>query len=168
MFCLDYALSFAFFSAAHSFAVRRCWPGVEDARRPAPVFATSVGGLAGFGSAVVLYPFDFVRKTSVAASTGSFAFSSIPYTAVYLGLYFSCRDPDSATSRAGWAITATTAATAAELPFDKAKLAIAGSGGRAAAMAAARVPLGALLLFAFDGLVCGQPGKAKGARWTQR
>jgi len=168
MFCLDYALSFALYSALHSWAVRRKWPGVEDPRRPQLAFSAAAGGFAGLGSALLLYPFDFVRQTSVAKGTSSFALSSIPFTAVYLGVYFSARDPDSAASRAGWALAATAGAAAAELPFDHAKLAIAGSGGRAAAMAAARVPLGALLLFAFDGLVSGQPRKqSSGAQHSQ-
>ena len=107
MFCLDYALSFALYSALHSCAVRRKWPGVEDPRRPQLAFSAAAGGFAGLGSALLLYPFDFVRQTSVAKGTSSFALSSIPFTAVYLGVYFCSRDPDSAASRAAWALAST-------------------------------------------------------------
>ena len=152
MFCLDYALSFVCFTALRDLGLRL---KVDAPHNPA--FALSAGAMSGLLSAGALYPFDFVRHGSLGAGRSSFAWSSVPFSAVYLGMYFSCRDADSVTSRVGWSLASAAVASTVELPFDHTKRAIAGSGGRAAAMAAARVPLGALLLFAFDGILTGQP-----------
>ena len=155
MFCLDYALSFVCYSTLSSFAAK-CG---ADASTLA--FTVPAGALAGLFSAGALYPFDFVRQGSVGPNASSFAWSSVPFTAVYLGAYFAHRDPDSASSRITWALASASAASAAELPFDHAKRAMWGSGGRAAVMAAARVPLAALLLVAYDGVLTGQPAPNK-------
>ena len=146
MFCLDYACAFF---VHNLLASRFC-----DDTQCHPVFSFGSGALAGGAAAVALYPFDIVRQSTVAAGTSHFAFSSIPFMGVYLGIYFAQplheRRAKPFATKAGWALAATSAATAVELPFDRAKIQIVGGLPRAAAASALRVPLGAALLLAYD------------------
>tara|TARA_B110001452_G_scaffold262573_1_gene262776 strand:- start:682 stop:1182 length:501 start_codon:yes stop_codon:yes gene_type:complete len=147
MFCLDYAVAFV---AHYWLASRR-----SEWLQSHPAFTFSSGAVAGGVAAVVLYPFDIVRMTTVPAGTSHFAFSTMPFMSVYLGLYFlqprEERLRKSLGAKAGWALASTATAAVAELPFDKAKVSISGGSVRSAALATAlRVPLGAALLLAYD------------------
>ena len=58
---------------------------------------------------LAIYPFDFVRKGVVVAKANPASnilhrFSSVPYSAVYFGLYFKQRNPDSLSSQMTWAL----------------------------------------------------------------
>ena len=146
MFCLDYACAFF----VHSILASR----FDDGTQCHPVFAFASGGFAGGVAAIALWPFDVVRQTTVAPGTSHFAFSSIPFMSVYLGIYFLQHREDRCAKpigeKAQIAVVATSAAAAAELPFDRAKIAIAGNLRSAALASALRVPLGAGLLLAYD------------------
>lgn len=151
MFCLDFGCAFV---VHHLLASR-----LSDRTQCAPAFTFGSGALAGGVAAVVLYPFDIVRMTTVAAGTSHFAASTIPFMSVYLGVYFLQprveRRAKPLQHKAGWALAATSAAAAVELPFDRAKIAMAGSLRSAAAASALRVPLGAALLLAYDQILSG-------------
>ena len=81
MFCLDYLFSFI----SHASLV---YIGVGHENLSKPKYSYSLGAVAGFMSAFGLYPFDLVRQT-VLKGTGHthFAFSSIPFSTLYLGFY---------------------------------------------------------------------------------
>ena len=140
MFCLDFACAFA----VHGLLASR----FSDRTQCEPAFAFGSGALAGGVAAVLLYPFDVVRMSTVARGTSHFALSTIPFMSVYLGVYFSQprleRRAKPLRVKAGWALASTAAAAAAELPFDRAKIAMAGDslrpsrGGVGAAGAAGR------------------------------
>mmetsp|Transcript_17793 Transcript_17793/g.35157 ORF Transcript_17793/g.35157 Transcript_17793/m.35157 type:complete len:202 (-) Transcript_17793:557-1162(-) len=114
-----------------------------------------VGSVAGLTAAVALWPFDALRQSAVGGmSRASFAWSSMPFAAAYLGIFFSLAPPErevSLQARACVALGAAFAATAVEFPLDRARLAIAGGHRRLAVFsAAARIPLSALMLVAYD------------------
>lgn len=86
-------------------------------------YAFVSGGAAGLLSACVLFPVDVVRQSAVPKGVSSFAWSSGPFTAVYIGAYFTlCPDRENASlgNRVGCATIATAAACAVELPLDRA------------------------------------------------
>ena len=146
MFCLDFAAAFV----VHYQLASRLDPSLQAN----PVFAFGSAALSGAAAAVALYPFDIVRQMSVAPGTSHFALSTIPFMTAYLGLYMlqpqSERRQKPLKSKLGWALASTTVAAAVEFPFDKAKHAMSG-GLRSAALATAlRVPLGSLMLIAYD------------------
>jgi len=68
------------------------------------------GSVSGFFGSLAVYPFDFVRKGVVVNDKTSNSlkvlhrFSSVPYAAVYFGLYFQQRDPNSLKSQSFWAL----------------------------------------------------------------
>ena len=101
MFCLDFAFAFI----VHGLIVK--WSHSEhrflqsSSRSPISLsnidftklaFTFGLGGIAGFGSAVALYPFDIVRMSVLEKGSSHFAYSTIPYMSVYLGSYFMLRD----------------------------------------------------------------------------
>lgn len=146
MFCLDYAFAFG----AHS-TILYFIPGLTH-----PTTTFGLGASAGLVAAVALYPFDFVRMSTVPKGSSHFAFGTIPFMSCYLGLYF-WQHPTNRTSNLSdslcWASLSTAVGSLAELPFDQAKIGMAG-GVRGAALAAAmRVPLGSLLLVGYDQIV---------------
>ncbi len=146
MFCLDFAAAFIIH---YQLASR-----VDVSTQSAPMFAFTSGALSGVTAAVALYPFDIVRQMSVAPGTSHFAFSTIPFMTAYLGLYLlqpqNERRQKPFKEKLAWALASTTVAAAVEFPFDKAKHSMAG-GMRAAALAnGLRIPLGSLLLIAYD------------------
>ena len=148
MFCLDYAIAFF----AHTFL---CKLSLKDSSHASgnPLVSFGFGGIAGTAAAVALYPFDIVRQTTVKTGTSHFAFSTIPFMSVYIGVYFSrkVKKEESFSTKICWATGATTSAAVCELPFDKSKISISGGSMRTAAVTTAmRVPLGALLLVAYD------------------
>ncbi|GBG29237.1 Hypothetical Protein FCC1311_054592 [Hondaea fermentalgiana] len=170
MFCLDYALAFA----VH-YVLCGSRPAAPDANTPAtpgsadltgatgeksdggvPRWAreTTAGAAAGLAAAVALYPFDVLRQSAVQRGTSSFAASTVPFMAVYLGIFFTAvpsERPAEFSTKARTAVAAATAAAVVEFPLDKAKHAIAGGNrGMALATSAARIPLSAFLLLAYD------------------
>mmetsp|Transcript_1725 Transcript_1725/g.6648 ORF Transcript_1725/g.6648 Transcript_1725/m.6648 type:complete len:163 (+) Transcript_1725:117-605(+) len=155
MFCLDYALSFAAFYHLTAAAEAR---GLDA--RGNPVSAVLAGAASGLAAAVALWPVDLVRQTALGDATSgprraSFAISSVPFGAAYLGVFFGFRRDDAPLAEvAALAAGSTALALAIEFPFDHAKHALVGGGGAsAAALAAIRLPLSALLLLAFDAAV---------------
>ena len=150
MFCLDYILAFASHFAIAALTV--------DRSESLPLqWAIPAGGAAGLAAAIALYPVDIVRMSSVPAGQSWFAFSTIPFMTVYLGGYFGLqgtaeeRRLTPLAKKCGIALGATSCAALAELPFDRAKIAMSGGGLRRAAIAnGLRVPLGAGLLVAYD------------------
>lgn len=150
IFCLDFAFAFALHALGVRAADRRL-AFTEQGRHIGWIFGSSAA--AGLGSATLLYPFDIVRQTTVpsGARYGSFAVSTIPYMAVYMGCYFALRDERAPIARKlAIAAGASTLAAAAELPFDRAKLAISGSARMALLTTGLRIPLASLLLVSYD------------------
>ena len=146
MFCLDFAAAFI---VHYQLASR-----VAISTQSEPLFAFSSAALSGATAAVALYPFDFVRQMNVAPGTSHFAFSTIPFMTAYLGIYLlqphNERREKPFKDKLAWSLASTTVAAAAEFPFDRAKHNMAG-GLRAAALTnAIRIPLGSLMLIAYD------------------
>eukprot|EP00090_Calanus_glacialis_P045495 TRINITY_DN8481_c0_g1_i2.p1 TRINITY_DN8481_c0_g1~~TRINITY_DN8481_c0_g1_i2.p1 ORF type:complete len:177 (-),score=46.76 TRINITY_DN8481_c0_g1_i2:816-1346(-) len=160
MFCADYIASFIFhglisgglletssrgyfgskFSAERMASVMAA-PGV-------PFFAGSLAGILGASS---VFPFDFVRRGVLQGRvTLMHSLSTVPYATVFFGLYFSCRRRDSTASQCGWALAASLSAAMAEIPFDKAKLAMLGSRRTMLIVSGLYVPFGALMLVMYD------------------
>ena len=150
MFCLDFALSFAFYGKVMSEARERGFGGSLLAF-PCPLF---VGALSGAFAATALYPFDIVRQMAVPGGKQGkpvFAVSSIPFAALYFGLYFRPGGDEAPFGeRIARAFGATAAALAAELPFDQAKISLAGGLRPAALFSLLRLPFSAFLLVAFE------------------
>lgn len=162
MFCLDFALSFACFGYATSESKKR---GYDLWRAP---YVFGLGALSGLFAATALYPFDLVRQIALddgaapgrraagggaraVTTTPQFAASSIPFSCLYFGLYFSGASGDAPVQeRVARAFGASGVALAAELPFDKAKIAIAGGARNAALFSLLRWPFCSLLLVAFE------------------
>ena len=73
---------------------------------------------------------DIVRMSTTPAGASHFAFGTAPFMSAYLGLYFlqplKDRQSKPLSQKAGWAVAATASAVAVELPFDKAKINMAG------------------------------------------
>eukprot|EP00944_MAST-04C_sp_MAST-4C-sp1_P000901 g901.t1 len=98
--------------------------------------------------------------TTVGKGASHFAFSTIPFMSMYLGVYF-IRDSETRMkepfmNKLCWATAATGLAAVVELPFDTAKININGGNLKSAAMTSGmRIPLGALLLIAYDQVVTG-------------
>ena len=163
MFCLDYVLAFASHYALCALAVDERGLALPSALLSHPLFTAPSGFAAGAAAAVLLWPIDVVRMHSVPAGTSHFAFSTIPFMTVYLGVYFGCqgsaamRRRTPLASKLGYATVATATAALAELPFDQAKIAMSGGTLRRAALAnGLRVPLGAGLLVAYDQISCSE------------
>ena len=156
MFCLDYAL--AFFS--HSLLSRFFLDPGSPSCSSKTLIHFPLGAMSGLTAAVCLYPFDIVRMTTVGKGASHFAFSTIPFMSMYLGVYF-IRDSETRMkepfmNKICWATAATGLAAVVELPFDTAKININGGNLKSAAMTSGmRIPLGALLLIAYDQVVTG-------------
>jgi hypothetical protein len=152
MFCLDYILAFAAHFGVNSLIFSQGQKCLERDCRLNPIQALATGAGAGAAAAVILYPFDFVRMATVGPGASHFAWSSIPFSAAYLGLYFSFRNQASLKSQSAWACTSMVIATAVEVPFDAAKRnMVAGGSLRNLIMTAGlRVPLGTFLLVVYD------------------
>ena len=126
--CSASAVAFAsppWFSASASPPVLAAAPSAAASLVPRiwSPYAFVSGGAAGLLSASVLFPVDVVRQSAVPKGVSSFAWSSGPFTAVYIGAYFTlCPDRENASlgNRVGCATIATAAACAVELPLDRA------------------------------------------------
>ena len=109
---------------------------------------TYSSGILGASS---VFPFDFVRRGVLQGRvTLMHSLSTVPYATVFFGLYFSCRRRDSTASQCGWALAASLSAAMAEIPFDKAKLAMLGSRRTMLIVSGLYVPFGALMLVMYD------------------
>ena len=87
----------------------------------------------------------------MAEGTSSFARGTIPFAALYLGLYFPYRTERMTFKERGLqAVGAATAATLAELPFDASKLQMTKSRTMALTVSLLRIPLASMLLLAYD------------------
>ena len=105
---------------------------------PAPAV---LGAVSGTFAALVLYPLDFVRQTATSTSRPVFAWSSIPFGACAFGLFLRPGGADKPLSdRAARALGASAVALAAELPLDRAKIALAGGLRNAALVTTFRWP----------------------------
>jgi hypothetical protein len=168
MFCLDFAASFFahrfFVFATHSAAGYPRADGL-GANLALP-YALVSGAVAGTVAAVALYPFDLVRQFTVQPGQSSFAKGTIPFMAVYLGVWSHWKNRTEAdgsearrtgASRFRLALGATAAATVAELPFDLSKHNISGGLRSALMVSLLRVPLGSLLLLAYDEIASRPP-----------
>ena len=156
MFCADYALSF-FFYFSSNLAVRRS--GVCDEKflstQPMPLV---LGAASGALAALALWPVDFVRMSAAQSSAMKpLAISIVPFSTLYFGCYVR---PGGAAEplpdRAARAIVASGAALTAELPFDRAKMQLAGGLRNAALLSFLRWPLSAALLVAFETFAAGR------------
>mmetsp|Transcript_9330 Transcript_9330/g.29791 ORF Transcript_9330/g.29791 Transcript_9330/m.29791 type:complete len:173 (-) Transcript_9330:671-1189(-) len=162
MFCLDFALGFA----AHLQLARAL--GLDAPSGAGWRAGAAHGGLglaAGGAAALVLAPFDVLRHTAAmglpaqaAARRLPAGVSTVPFMAVYLGTFYGLVGVDPAgpfQAKVAAAGAAATMAAAVEFPLDRAKHALAGGRASAAVATAARIPLSALLLLAYDRILCG-------------
>ena len=148
MFCADYIASF-FFHSSLNVGLHEAGVAYPE-RSPAPAL---LGGLSGLLAAIAVYPFDFVREGALFDQKMRFrhSLSTVPYAAVFFGLYFPCRDPESLRSQCFWAVASAAGAACAEAPFDRAKLAMMGGSRRTMVFANLMyVPFGALMLVMYD------------------
>lgn len=119
------------------------------------VSSISISAIAGLGCACVLYPFDFVRMSTVKLGTTHFGYGIVPFTSLYLGLYFWKMDlkETDLIKKLQWALLSTTSGCIAEYPFDYSKQNIFGQSKNwklGLATNAMRIPLGAFLLIIYD------------------
>ena len=150
MFCLDYGISFATF-----LLLTRYKPLYKY--HNSPFFLFPCAALSGSVSAMVIYPFDIIRQATVPKGKSTFAFSTIPFTSIYLGLYMWQRDPSSLVSQCKWAIISTCIANVVEFPLDSSKLSISGGNMyRAITISALKIPMSSFLLVAFDFVLNGK------------
>jgi hypothetical protein len=161
MFCLDFAISFfahrgVLFVTHHVAGYPRTDGLAANLSLP---FALASGAAAGGVAATALYPFDLVRMYTVQPGQSHFAKSTIPFMAVYLGVWSTFKNTTATDGsearrtlrgRFTLALGATAAATVAELPFDLSKHNISGGLRQAMTLSLLRVPLGACLLLAYD------------------
>ena len=151
MFCADWALMFGFCGC--TLRQLREAGFSDDALLATPAPAV-LGAVSGTFAALVLYPLDFVRQTATSTSRPVFAWSSIPFGACAFGLFLRPGGADAPLSdRAARALGASAVALAAELPLDRAKIALTGGLRNAALVTTFRWPLSAALLLAFETVV---------------
>ena len=156
MFCADWALMFGFCGA--SLHQLRAAGFSDDALLATPA-RVALGAVSGTFAALVLYPLDFVRQTATGtAGRPVFAWSSIPFGACAFGLFLRPGGADKPLSdRAARALGASAVALAAELPLDRAKIALTGGLRNAALVTTFRWPLSAALLLAFETATAARP-----------
>ena len=155
MFCADWALMFGFCGC--TLRQLREAGFSDDALLAAPAPAV-LGAVSGTFAALVLYPLDFVRQTATSTSRPVFAWSSIPFGACAFGLFLRPGGADAPLGdRASRALGASAVALAAELPLDRAKIALTGGLRNAALVTTFRWPLSAALLLAFETATAARP-----------
>ncbi|KAI8844087.1 hypothetical protein BJ741DRAFT_660149 [Chytriomyces cf. hyalinus JEL632] len=147
MFCLDFLTTFAF-----HYIIKRVNETHTRIDTESALFHYTSASASGLLSALILYPFDLVRIATVPTNQTTFAYSTIPFSTVYLGLYFSNRDATSVESRFQWALTSSLLGVCVELPFDKAKWGMFRNAraGSALLTTGLRVPLAMALLLVYD------------------
>lgn len=137
MFCADYIASFVYHGILNT--------AYKQDQLPHPIFT---GALAGFLGASSVYPFDFVRQSQNLKYIHSL--STVPYSLTFFGLYFTCRDKHSLTNQCQWALTSSFCACVAEVPFDKAKLAMMGNRRTMLMANGLYIPFSAMMLVMYD------------------
>jgi hypothetical protein len=158
MFCADWALGLAVW-----FGMSRLHPALAASGDPKMIVPAAAA--TGAAAMLALHPFDFVRgsMSSGMPSKGfvrTLPLSTVAFTTVAFGSYWTFSQRDSSVdgyklSRFKWAGASALMGSLAELPLDAAKIEMAGGLGRAAALAVARAPLGAMMLFAVDAAIVG-------------
>jgi len=151
MFCADYISAFLFHGLIsiglidHHDKIRNF-----ESLEKNPTYPFLLGGVAGLLGAASVYPFDFVRRGVIQGKINfSHSLSTVPYAGVFFGLYFSCRR-ENTENQVGWALVSTLSACLAEIPFDKAKLAMMGNRRTMLLVNGMYVPFGALMLVMYD------------------
>ena len=156
MFCADYIASFIYHAALTlglAKAKKSSEYGDQLSRfQSAPLHLYSLGAAAGFMGAASVFPFDFVRRGALPGQkvTLRHGMSTVPYATVFFGLYFHNRDRESTPSQCKWALASAAGAALAEIPFDKAKLAMMGDRKTMVFASLLYVPFGALMLVMYD------------------
>jgi len=159
MFCADYIASFIFhglvsagvLESSHRKYLGQVTPDMVASVMATPGVPVLTGSLAGFLGASSVFPFDFVRRGVIQGRvTLRHSLSTVPYAGVFFGLYFSCRDSTSTASQCKWALAASLSAAMAEIPFDKAKLAMLGNRRTMVLVSGLYAPFGALMLVMYD------------------
>jgi len=162
MFCADWALGLTVW-----YFLARAHPPLASPSEKGGHPALTVAAAAGSGAVAMaaLHPFDFVRNSTPSFKAksfmGSLPLSTVAFTTFAFGTYWSNRDSTDKLSRLKWSLLSSFAGAAAELPLDRAKVEMAGGMGRAALLAGTRVPLGAMMLFAVDWAIVGEPGRER-------
>jgi len=150
MFCADYISSFLFhgfinLSLIHNQNIKEL-KSIENSS----VFPFFIGGLAGFLGAASVFPFDFVRRGVIQGKIKfRHSLSTVPYSGVFFGLYFTARR-ETTSSQVFWALVAAASACVAEVPFDKAKQVMMGNRRTMLLMNGMYIPFGALMLVMYD------------------
>ena len=117
MFCADYISSFI---CHGGLSLVGFGLSVERTKLSHPAQISShfaQGAFSGFLGACAVHPFDFVRKAVIKNSSIWHNFSTIPYSAAFFGVYFSCRDENSLASQCKWASTSATLAVLGKFDF---------------------------------------------------
>lgn len=110
------------------------------------------GLMSGLVTTITLYPFDFVRggvlrpgfQRIIAAS------ATVPYAGTLFGVYFTLRDPHDLGSQMKCALSASTCALVAEIPFDHAKKTMMGSVRVMLGVGLLYVPFASMMLVMYD------------------
>jgi len=153
MFCADYIAAFFYHGALNVFLINSQSDFLQTKTILSPGgYFFSCGGISGLLAACSIYPFDFVRRGVIVNSKAQLrhGLSTVPYAAVFFGLYFSQRNQHSLSSQFLWANLSGVCAMIAEAPFDKAKLAMMGSRKTLLAVNGLYVPFGAMMLVMYD------------------
>jgi len=160
MFCADYIASFVFHGlisvgflegSCNGYFGSKFTPERTNNMLSPHGQSFLIGSLAGLFGASAVFPFDFVRRGVIQGKVKlRHGMSTVPYAGVFFGLYFSCRNSNSTSSQFGWAFASAFGAALAEIPFDKAKLAMLGSRRTMVFVSGLYVPFGALMLVMYD------------------
>ena len=151
MFCADYIGAFIF-HAGINFGLWKTTTTRSASSSQFKILNYVHGAGSGVMSALIIYPFDFVRQGAITSSKASIKhnLAVVPYATVFFGIYFSNRDAKSLPSQMRWALMSASMAVLAELPFDKAKRDMFGSAKATLLANSLFVPFGALLLVMYD------------------
>lgn len=173
MFCADYIASFIYHA---SFTLGLVHLGSsphygdkvkKTVQLSNPFHLYAIGALSGFCGATSVFPFDFVRRGVLHDQKLKLrhSLSTVPYAALFFGLYFHFRDRNSTSSQCKWALVSASSAAVAEVPFDKAKLAMMGNRKTMLMAGLLYVPFGALMLVMYDKAMANLEVKVTGSKW---
>jgi len=150
MFCADYISSFLFHGLLSLGVIHNQTSKTVKEYENSTLFPPFLGALSGFFGAAAVFPFDFVRRGVIQGKVKfSHSLSTVPYSGVFFGLYFCCRD-EKTSSQVIWAILSASSACLAEIPFDKAKHVMMGNRRTMLMMNSLYIPFGALMLVMYD------------------
>ena len=164
MFCADYLISFIFHYSINQSSVyvfNKLSANKKDSHfynsSTKLVYSLCVSSVTGLACACVLYPFDFVRMSTVKSGTSHFGYGIIPFTSLYLGVYFWKMNSNETNlqNKLQLALLSTAAGCLIEYPFDYSKQNIFGHGQLknwklGLLTNVMRIPLGAFLLVVYD------------------